>query len=116
MSLLTSVIDTLRPLLPDSAAVWAVRRYFNHRYEPIGQMTTLQIDAAKKSATFEFELKGETQPLRVSINRYEVTTAGDKTILEIKEFETSREWINYVAREFLRGRKFEVPEVARAVL
>jgi hypothetical protein len=116
MGLLTSVIESLRPLLPDSAAAWAARKYINHRCESIGQMTTLQIDAAKKTAVFEFDLKGETQPLRVSIERYELTSAGDKTFVEIKDFHTSREWINYIARGLLNGRKFEVPEVAKAVL
>jgi hypothetical protein len=116
MSLLTSVIETLRPLVPDSAAAWAVRQYINYRFEPIGQMTTLQIDAAKKTAVFELDLKGESQSLRVSIDRYELTSVGDKTFVEIQDFQTSREWINYIGRELLKGRKFEVPEVAKAVL
>jgi len=116
MGLLTTIVETIRPLVPDSAAAWAVRQYLNHRYEPIGKMTTLQIDAAKKTATFDLDLKGETQPLRITVNRYELSTVGDKTFVEIKDFTTSREWINYIAREFLKGRKFEVPEVAKAVL
>ncbi|HWY78459.1 MAG TPA: hypothetical protein VN281_22790 [Verrucomicrobiae bacterium] len=116
MGLFTSLIETLRPLLPDSAAAWAVRKYINHCCEPIGQMTTLQIDPAKKTAVFELDLKGETQSLRVSIDRYELTTVGEKTFVEVKDFQTSREWINYIARELLKGRKFELPEAAKALL
>ena len=79
-------------------------------------MTTLQIDSANKKATLDLELKGETQPLRVTIDRYELTTQEDKTFLEIKELATSREWINVLVGEFLKGKKFEVPEVVKAVL
>jgi hypothetical protein len=50
------------------------------------------------------------------VDRYELTTVGDKTFVEIKEFHTSREWINLLAREFLKGKKFEVPEAAKALL
>ncbi len=116
MAFLTSIIETVRPLLPDSATAWAVRQYVNHRLKLFGQMTTLQIDAAKRTASFDLELKGETQPLRVTVDRYELTTVGDKTFVEIKEFHTSREWINLLAREFLKGKKFEVPEAAKALL
>lgn len=79
-------------------------------------MTTLQIDSANKKATLDLELKGETQPLRVTIDCYELTTLGEKTFLEIKELTTSREWINILAKEFFKGKKFEVPEVVKAVL
>jgi len=79
-------------------------------------MTTLQIDSANKKATLDLELKGETLPLHVTVDRYELTTLEDKTFLEIKELTTSREWINVLAGEFLKGKKFEVPEMMKAVL
>jgi hypothetical protein len=116
MGFLTSIFETVRPLLPDSAVAWGAREYFNHRYQSLGQMTTLQIDSANKKASFDLELKGESQPLHITINRYELTTTGDKTLIEIKEFHTSREWINVVAGNFLKGKKFEVPEVVKALL
>lgn len=79
-------------------------------------MTQLQIDSTNKTASVELDLKGEIQPLRVKINRYELTTMGEKTYIEIKEFETSREWINVLAQQFVKGKKFEVPELVKAVL
>ncbi|MDB6112491.1 MAG: hypothetical protein JWR69_4241 [Pedosphaera sp.] len=116
MSFLTSILETVLPLLPDSAVAWGAREYFNVRYQSLGHMTTLQIDSANKKASLDLDLKGETQPLHITINRYELSTAGDKTLIEIKEFTTSREWINQVAAGFLKGKKFEVPEVVKALL
>jgi hypothetical protein len=116
MSLFTAILETVRPLLPDRATVWAARQYFNFRFQPLGEMTNLQIDAAKKTASLDLDLKGETQPLHITIERYELTTAGEKTFIEIKKFNTSREWINSLAREFLDGRKFEVPGAVKALL
>ena len=116
VGLFTSIVKAVGPLLPGPAREWAARQYFNHQYSNFGVMTTLQIDSANKKATLDLELKGETQPLRVTINRYELTTQEDKTFLEIKELTTSREWINILAGEFLKGKKFEVPEVVKVVL
>jgi hypothetical protein len=116
VGLFTSIVKAVEPLLPGSAREWAARQYFNHKYSYFGVMTTLQIDSTNKKATLELELKGETQPLRVTIDRYELTTVGEKTFLEIKELTTSREWINVFAGKFLKGKKFEIPEVVKAVL
>jgi hypothetical protein len=116
MSLFTTLLEKVRPLLPDSAVAWGAREYFNQRYRSLGQMTTLQIDSANKKATFELDLKGETQPLHITIDRYELTSTGDKTFVEFKEFKTSREWINLVAGDFLKGKKFEVPDLMKALL
>jgi hypothetical protein len=116
VGLFTSIVKAIGPLLPDPAREWAARQYFNHQYSNFGVMTTLQIDSANKKATLDLELKGETQPLWVTIDRYELTTVGEKTFLEIKELTTSREWINVLAKEFFEDRKFEVPEAVKAVL
>ncbi len=116
MGLLTNIIKTVAPLVPGRVAAWSAREYFNHRYKSLGTMTTLEIDSKNKKASLELELKGETQPLRVTIGHYEVTAAEGKTFIEIKEFNTSREWINVLARDFLKGKKFEVPELVRSVL
>jgi hypothetical protein len=116
MSLLTSILETLRPLLPDSTVAWGVREFFNHHCKHLGHMTHLQIDATNKKASFDLDLKGETQPLHVTIERYELSTIGDKTFIEIKEFHTSREWINSLAGGFIKGRKFEIPEMVKTFL
>jgi hypothetical protein len=118
MSLLASMLEALRPLTPNSAMDWAARRWFNRRAQALGlgQMTKLHIDSANRRATLDLELKGEAETLHVTIGRYELTAGDGKTWLEIKEFQTSREWINAVAAPYLRGRKFEVPELLKAVL
>jgi hypothetical protein len=116
MSFLKSILKVVRPLVPDAAIEWGAREYFNHRYKSLGIMTTLQIDPANKTASLDLELKGETQPVRITLGQYVLTTSGDKSFIEIKEVNTSREWMTVLARQFLKGKKFEVPEVVKAVL
>lgn len=116
MDWLATILKTVGPAVPASMSAWALRKYFNHNFKSFGVMTNLQIDSANKRASLDLDLKGETQPLRVTINRYELTSEGGQTFIEFKEVDTSREWINYLAGQFLKGRKFAVPEIAQAIL
>ncbi|MDB6068789.1 MAG: hypothetical protein JWR26_4997 [Pedosphaera sp.] len=116
MSLLTTILKVIGPMVPTPMVERGLREYFNNRFKSLGTMTKLQIDSTNKKATLELDLKGETQPLQITINRYELTTVGGKMFIEIKEFETSREWINSLAKPLLKGKTFEVPELAKAIL
>ncbi len=58
MSLLASVLETLRPG-PRSTVAWALRNYLNQRLEALGQMTQLRIDSANKQASLDLELKAK---------------------------------------------------------
>jgi hypothetical protein len=116
MSLLANILKAVRPLVPDSLVNRLEREYFNHRWHKFGTMTTLQIDSTNHRASFELELRGETQPLRVSIGHYELTVANGKTFLEIHEVTTSREWMTLLAQQLVKGKKFEGPEMVASVL
>jgi len=116
MNLLTSFIKAVAPFVPDSAVALGAREYFNRRHGTWGTLTALQINTKNQKAILDLELKGETRPLHITVERYELTTTGDKNFIEIKEFNTSREWLNVLAREFLKGKKLEVPEAVGAIL
>ena len=79
-------------------------------------MTKPQIDFDTRRAIVEFELKGETQPLLITISRYELTVADGKTFIEMHELTTSREWLTLLGQRLLKGRKFELPEAVASVL
>ncbi len=116
MFFLNTIMKAVGPLIPDSVRGWGAREYLNHHYRSLGAMTTLLLDSTNKKASLDLELKGETQPLQVTVGRYELSSMGGKTFIEIKELSTSREWINFLARDFLKDKKFEIPELLGAVL
>src|SRR5215469_5602949 len=109
MDWLSAIFKTISALSPGQAGPWALRKYFNHKYQSLGVMTSLQIDSKNKTASLDLDLKGETQPLHITIKRYELTREGGRTFVEIKELETSREWMTLLARQFVKGKKFAVP-------
>jgi|SRR5882724_2186037 len=116
MSILHKIINAVGPLVPQSIVERGAREWLNRKHGAIGTVTALQIDSASHRITLDLELKGDSQPLHVVISRYELTNSEGKSLLEIKELNTSREWINVLAQAFLKGKKFEVPRFAGAVL
>jgi hypothetical protein len=79
-------------------------------------MTDLQIDSTSRRASVTLKLKGEAQPIQLTVERYELSVSGGKTFIELKGFSASREWITALAQKYLMGRKFEVPEYIRSLL
>ena len=73
-------------------------------------MLNLKLDSKNKTIEFEVELKGEKEPLKVYVNEYVVSEEDGKYYLYAKDIKTSREWINIVAENYLKGEKIEIPE------
>ena len=116
MDWLAGILKLTNALAPGAVGPWVLRKYFNHKYQSLGVMTSLQIDSTNKTASLDIDLKGETQPLHIIINRYQLTREGGQTFVEIKELDTSREWITFLARQLVKDKKFAVPEMAHSVL
>jgi hypothetical protein len=86
----------------NSFATEAARQTLNRVYlKPYGALTELVIDARNKSACLKLELHGESQPLEIRLNRYQLIERGDQTFLDLGEIITSRAWLDTLLREHL---------------
>jgi hypothetical protein len=84
--------------------------------KPYGTLTRLKLDTSNHSIEAELDLKGETQPVRIQVQEYDLLDESGKSFFVIKIIQTSREWLTVLARDFAVGRKFEVPESVRSFL
>jgi hypothetical protein len=83
-------------------AASAARKALNSSYlQPYGSLTQLDIDSNKKTLFLALELKGESQPIEIRVNHYELVERNSDTFIELGEVETSREWVNTLLREHL---------------
>ena len=80
-------------------------------------MLTLNIDPKAKKLDFSILLNGETMPLQVTVNRYELDSFGKEapfrsglTTFKITECSTNRPWLNAVIKNFLIGKSFDVSD------
>jgi len=82
----------------------------NSRIEKYGRILDLRLDSRDKRLELELLLHGETDPLQVRIENYEVREEAGHWYLLAKELKTSKEWIETLAREYLSERPVEIPE------
>jgi hypothetical protein len=75
-----------------------------------GQITSLEIDSADKTLHVEVLLRGEKDPLRVEILKYEIAQQDGRTCFIAREIRTSREWISTLAQRQLVGRPIPLPQ------
>jgi hypothetical protein len=89
----------------NSFASAAVRQTLNSTYlQPYGSLTELVIDSENKSLSLKLELKGEAQPIEISIPRYQLIERGEDTYIDLGEIVTSREWLTTLLREHLNAK------------
>ena len=96
--------------IKDKALSRCIAFAFNSRLKKFGKIIHLELESQKRSIEMEILLKGEREPLRAEITRYDILKEEGKYFLTIRKIVTSREWINLLAEEYLEGERIELPE------
>ena len=112
MGLLDAVRD-MALAARDAGTSFVVERAIAHRLQPYGRMLNLSIDSKTKRIRLEILLKGETEPVQITIDEYQITSSGGADFLLIKQASASREWINALLQDFAIDRKLPLPDKYR---
>ena len=96
--------------LKDKTIAKGLQTAINLKIKEYGEMLKLNLNSQEKTIELEVMLKGEKEPLKVYVNEYVVSEENGKYYLYAKDIKTSREWINIVAENYLKGEKIEIPE------
>jgi hypothetical protein len=94
----------------DSTNSFLIERALQRAIWDYGRMLNLNIDSRKKTVQCELLLKGETHPLTLVMQRYEIVTESAGTFIIIHEAAASREWVTTVLETCVRGKKIPIPE------
>jgi len=82
----------------------------NTAIKSYGSVIAFKIDSKDKSFLMELMLKGETQPVRIEITRYEFKRHDEKSFVIIYNLKANREWMQTVMEFALLNKEFELPE------
>ena len=85
-------------------------------FRPYGTVKELKIDTTRHTLDIEAELKGESEPVRIQIQEYEIIEENGTAFVVLKGITTSREWLTTLAQNYGEGRRIEIPESVRAYL
>ncbi|MCI0538311.1 MAG: hypothetical protein L0Z50_24150 [Verrucomicrobiales bacterium] len=94
----------------DSASSFLVERALQRALWDYGRMLDLKLDSRQKSVQCDLLLKGETQPVTIVVQQYDLVTDASGTFIVIRQATASREWLTAVLENFVCGKKFPVPE------
>ncbi len=90
----------------------ALRLMFKKSLSDLGELADASINPETKRIHLRLELKGETEPIDVTILKYEV----NGSCFVIKEITTSREWMDIAMHKFNVPLKFEMHPVFGRVI
>jgi hypothetical protein len=93
----------------DSGASTAIQKWLARELADYGEVLDFRINSAERSAELHVLLKGETQPLTVTIDQYELSSQGQEDYIIVQRAHTSREWVDAVLRNFLINKKQKIP-------
>jgi hypothetical protein len=94
----------------DTAQSTMIKNGMNVFIKKFGEIKEFKIDTKSKTITISIYLKGEVQDVVVKIESYKFFRDDDDIYyIEIFQISVSRYWIDAIAKTFLIGKKFPVP-------
>lgn len=100
----------------DRALSAALKKILEQRVKRYGRLSRIILDSSQRSIQAEVLLHGETEPVTLSIGRYDIITEGEHRFLVMHDIHASREWIERLAQDFLEGRAVRMPSVLERTL
>ena len=106
MTSFTKIINQAK----DRGVSLILERWFSQQIEPFGKLLGVNLDSQNKTLRLEALLNGESEPIHITIEDYEIVQQSGQTYLIFNKGAASREWISTVLTTFLFGRKLKLPE------
>jgi hypothetical protein len=94
----------------DSGAAAAIRAWLSREVADYGEVLDFKMNSRERSAELHILLKGESLPLTVWIDEYEVTQSAGEDYIRVLRARASREWLNAVLKNFVIGQRHAIPK------
>ena len=78
-----------------------------------GKVTDVKLDARARRLEVVLELKGETEPVTITLHDYRIQRDGERLSVEVGRITASREWIAILAQRFVANRPLALPVPAK---
>ncbi len=110
------IIGRLGKAVKDGALSVGLRAFFNEKFGEYGEVRDCAVDTAKGSIVAHVVMRGERDPITVTIDRYELLQDDGKVFIVIRKLTTTRQWITLLLNRVLDGRRFEIPASVSKIL
>ena len=104
-----SIIKDLARQGKDRAVSKALKALSEQLLSRYGKLIDIRLDSNDRMVEIEILLKGESTPVSVRLEGYEIIPEGQRHFITCREIHVSREWMKTLADDLLRDRRFEIP-------
>ncbi len=94
----------------------AARTYANNLISRYGRVDELTIDSKNRKLRAVAVLEGESTPVTLEVDSYQIHSEGAKRFVEITSCRCSRRWLETLLGDKVVGRRFELPPWAASAL
>lgn len=95
--------------LKDGALGLALRAFLNERLQDFGEVLDCEVDTGRGRISVRAQLKGEREPLTVTVERYELVREGDVVFATLQSFSSSRHWLTLLLPKLFMGKRYKLP-------
>ncbi|MCK5248646.1 MAG: hypothetical protein KAJ98_01685 [Spirochaetaceae bacterium] len=81
----------------------------NQSIKEFGQLVELKIDNRGKTVTATIILNGETLPMNLRIDEYEIIRDNSSAGMLIRDASSDKPWLNSIIKKFIIGKALKVP-------
>ena len=79
-------------------------------------MINFRLDSDSKVIQVEMMLKGEEEPIKFQVGKYDIIEEDGKLFVEVSELVTNREWMNLAINNYFPNKKIEIPTQYKKML
>jgi hypothetical protein len=96
--------------MKDMAVAMAAKVWLTPYVEEFGEIQSIEVDSESRRLTAVLLLKGEEEPVRLTVGGITLLGEGADSRLVLKHFSASKEWVAVLANRYLADRPFRVSE------
>ena len=100
----------------DGALGLAMRAFINDKLGQYGEITDCAVDTKANRVTVKALLKGETQTVTATIERYALEKDGQDHYIVLKELSSSRQWLTLMLARFFTDKRYKLPSAVSKFL
>lgn len=102
--------------MKDGALGVALRAFLNEKLSAYGDINDCKVDTRRQRISARARLKGETEDVVVTIDRYELDQEGEKLFATIRQVSASRPWMSLLLSRLFTGKRYKLPSAVRNIL
>ncbi len=109
---INKVLGTAKDKLIESSA----KAFLGGKIAEFGTITSLNLDSRARTGSITVELKGESTPIQIDVEAFEILEMDGEPHLRILSITTNREWLTCALRQYLVGKPLKISRGSAAWL